>query len=135
MTVLCNGVSGFDSLQCAIRNSRDRLVLYAFHLLLLDGQDLRQREPVERGARLSEILKPLFAIRYGEHFEGDGAMFFGVAVQHGLEGIVSKRSGEPLTQAARQRLGSRSRTWSRAKFVLLGLERDTGGPPVRSCWA
>ena len=58
MTVLCHGVSGFDSLQCAIRK-------------------LRQREPVERGAMLSEIIKPLFAIRYSEHFEGDGAVFFG----------------------------------------------------------
>jgi hypothetical protein len=41
------------------------------------NSELRQREPVERGAMLSEIIKPLFAIRYGEHFEGDGAVFFG----------------------------------------------------------
>jgi len=38
---------------------------------------LQQREPVERGAMLFEIIKPLFAIRYSEHFEGDGAVFFG----------------------------------------------------------
>jgi ATP-dependent DNA ligase len=53
---------------------------------------LQQREPVERGAMLFEIIKPLFAIRYSEHFEGDGAVFFGAAVQHGVEGIVSKRT-------------------------------------------
>jgi len=48
---------------------------------------------VERGAAmLSEIIKPLFAIRYSEHFGGDGAVFFGAAVQHGVEGIVSKRT-------------------------------------------
>ena len=55
------------------------------------NSELRQREPVERGAMLSEIIKPLFAIRYSEHFGGDGAVFFGAAVQHGVEGIVSKR--------------------------------------------
>ena len=76
MTVLCHGVSGFDSLQCANRNNCDRLILYAFHLLPRDGQDLRQREPVERGAMLSALIKSLFAIRYGEHFEGDGAVFY-----------------------------------------------------------
>jgi len=41
------------------------------------NSELRQREPVERGAMLFEIIKPLFAIRYSEHFEGDGAVFFG----------------------------------------------------------
>jgi len=41
------------------------------------NSELRQREPVERGAMLFEIIKPLFAIRHREHFEGDGAVFFG----------------------------------------------------------
>jgi bifunctional non-homologous end joining protein LigD len=66
-------------------------VFYGFDLLHLDGQDLRQRELVERRSILSEIIKPVFAIRYSEHFEGDGADFFAAAVKHGLEGIVSKR--------------------------------------------
>jgi ATP-dependent DNA ligase len=68
-----NGVSDFDSLPSAIRYEPDRLVFYAFDLLHLDGQDLRQRELVDRRAMLSEIIKPVFAIRYSEHFEGDGA--------------------------------------------------------------
>ena len=37
---------------------------------------MRQRELVERRAMLSEIIKPVFAIRYSEYFEGDGALFF-----------------------------------------------------------
>ena len=87
-----NGVSDFDSLPSAIRYHPDRLVFYAFDLLHLDGQDLRQGELVQRRARLSEIVKPVFAIRYSEHFEGEGPAFFVAAVKHGLEGIVSKRA-------------------------------------------
>ena len=87
-----NGVSDFDSLPSAIRHHPDRLVFYAFDLLHLDGQDLRQRELVERRAILSAILNPAFAIRYSGHFEGDGPAFFAAAVKHGLEGIVSKRA-------------------------------------------
>ena len=123
-----NGVSDFDSLPSAIRHEPDRLVFYAFDLLHLDGQDLRQRELVERRARLSEIIKPTFAIRYSGHFEGDGPAFFAAAVKHGLEGIVSKRA------ASRYRSGP-SKTWIKTKnvveseFVLLGLERDTEGRP------
>jgi ATP-dependent DNA ligase len=49
---------------------------------------------------LSEIIKPVFAIRYSEHFEGDGSVFFAAAVQHGLEGIVSRRRA--VTAAGRQ---------------------------------
>ena len=75
-----NGVSDFDSLPSAIRYHPDRLVFYAFDLLHLDGQDLRQRELVERRARLSEIIKPTFAIRYSGHFEGDGLAFFAAPV-------------------------------------------------------
>jgi bifunctional non-homologous end joining protein LigD len=58
-----NGVSDFDSLPSAIRHEPDRLVFYAFDLLHLDGQDLRQRELLERRAMLSEIIKPAFPIR------------------------------------------------------------------------
>ena len=78
-----------------MKHQPHRLVLYAFDLLHLDGQDLRQRELVERRAMLSEIIKPVFAIRYSEHFEGDGAVFFAAAVQYGLEGIVSKKLDAP----------------------------------------
>ena len=89
---------------------------------------MRQRELLDRRARLSEIIKPAFAIRYSEHFEGEGPAFFAAAVKHGLEGIVSKRT------ASRYRSGP-SKAWIKTKnvveseFVLLGLERDTEGRP------
>ena len=36
-----NGISGFDALRSAIHKAPHRIVLFAFDLLHLDGQDLR----------------------------------------------------------------------------------------------
>jgi bifunctional non-homologous end joining protein LigD len=126
-----NGVSVFDSLPSAIRHEPDRLVFYAFDLLHLDGQDLRQQGLLDRRARLSAIIKPDFAVRYSGHFERDGPAFFAAAVKHGLEGVVSKRA------TSRYRSGP-SKTWIKTKNVVRERIRAAraragyGGPPVRS---
>jgi ATP-dependent DNA ligase len=71
------------------------VILYAFDLIELDGEDLR-REPVEvRKATLSGLLRrhgrP--GLHVAEHLEGDGPTIFQHACKLGLEGIVSKRKG------------------------------------------
>jgi ATP-dependent DNA ligase len=123
-----NGVSDFDSLTSAIRHRPDRLVFYGFDLLHLAAQDLRQRELVERRARLSEIIRPAFAIRYSGHFDGDGPAFFAAAVKHGLEGIVSKR-GASRYRSGPSKASIKTKNVVESEFVLLGLERDTEGRP------
>jgi ATP dependent DNA ligase domain len=115
-----SGVSVFDSLPSAMKHQPHRLVLYAFDLLHLDGQDLRQQDLVERRSMLSEIIKPDFAIRYSEHFDGDGVVFFAATVQHGLRAL-SPSARRAAIAAGRQRLGSRQRTWSRANSCCSGL--------------
>src|SRR5687768_1628951 len=89
------GVSNFDALGRAIAWERHRIVLFAFDLLLLDGEDLRARPLVERRARLQELIGPgdaFSAIQFSAHHEGDGAVLFKAAERMGLEGIVSKRA-------------------------------------------
>jgi bifunctional non-homologous end joining protein LigD len=88
----------------------EHVLLYAFDLLELDGQDLR-REPLEtRKATLASLLrggKP--GVRLNEHLEHqDGAIVFAHACKLGLEGIVSKRLG------SRYRSG-RSKDWLKFK--------------------
>jgi bifunctional non-homologous end joining protein LigD len=84
-----NGVASFD----LVRHQRanDRVFLYAFDLIELNGDDLR-RDPLEvRKATLASIVaKAGPGIRFNEHIEGDGATVFGHACKLGLEGIVSK---------------------------------------------
>jgi bifunctional non-homologous end joining protein LigD len=83
-------VASFD----LIRHHRlnDRVFLYAFDLIELNGDDMR-RDPLEvRKAALASILaKASPGIRFNEHIEGDGPTVFAHACKMGLEGIVSKR--------------------------------------------
>ena len=87
-----NGVASFD----LIRHHRanERIFLYAFDLIELNGDDLR-RDPLEmRKATLASIVaKAARGIRFNEHMEGDGPTVFAHACKMGLEGIVSKRKG------------------------------------------
>jgi len=78
--------------------TNDRVFLYAFDLIELNGDDLR-RDPLEgRKAALEMILAKAGSgsgIRFNEHLEGDGPTIFAHACKLGLEGIVSKRKNSP----------------------------------------
>jgi ATP-dependent DNA ligase len=88
------GVASFD----LIRHHRtdERVFLYAFDLIELNGDDLR-RDPLEvRKATLRSMLaKAGLGLRFNEHLQGDGPTVFGHACKMGLEGIVSKRKDSP----------------------------------------
>ena len=87
-----NGVASFDLIR--YHRANDRIFLYAFDLIELNGDDLR-RDPLEaRKATLASVLaKAGLGLRFNEHIEGDGPTVFAHACRLGLEGIVSKRKG------------------------------------------
>src|SRR3954453_5056288 len=94
------GHSNFSMLQTALKeSSRDRFVYYAFDLLHLDGDDLRDQPVLKRKAALKRLLDSAddaaSAIRYSQHFEEDGAVILQHACNMSLEGIVSKRADAP----------------------------------------
>jgi|SRR5215831_3036774 len=79
---------------------RRECVFFAFDLLFLNGDDLRELPLIERKARLKRLLRckrspPL----YVDHIEADGRQFFEKVCELDLEGIVAKRS-ESLYRAA-----------------------------------
>ena len=75
------------------RHDKD-VVLCAFDLLKLNGQDLRKAPIEERKRTLAKLLRRSPAgITFNEHYEGDGTTLFQHACQLGCEGIVSKRLG------------------------------------------
>jgi bifunctional non-homologous end joining protein LigD len=88
-----NGVASF-----LVRHHKanERIFLYAFDLIELNGDDLRH-DPLEgRKATLEMILAKAWpGIRFNEHMEGDGETVFRHACKLGLEGIVSKRKDSP----------------------------------------
>ena len=92
-----NGISDFAALRKAIDREPDRLVMFAFDLLFLDGADLR-REPLwHRREELRQLIRPdpRSALHFNDHYEGDGVVLFKQACVLGLEGIVSKRALSP----------------------------------------
>jgi bifunctional non-homologous end joining protein LigD len=107
--VLCpnTGLSLFDELHSG-RRDRD-VIMYAFDLIELNGDDLR-REPLEvRKATLISLLTKTHAgIRISEHMEADGATVFRHACRLGCEGIVSKQRASPYRSG-------RVRTWIKTK--------------------
>jgi bifunctional non-homologous end joining protein LigD len=102
------GVSDFGALQNAIGSSDPRLVYYVFDLLHLDGHDLAGAPLIERKRLLAAVAGKNGTLRYLDHFEGQGADFYGEAGRHGLEGIISKRRDLPYRPG-------RTRDWLKVK--------------------
>jgi bifunctional non-homologous end joining protein LigD len=89
-----NGVPNFDRLRYCHHDHS--VLLCAFDLVELDGDDLRREPLVTRKATLASLLsKASSGILLNEHFEHDGPTVFAHACKLGLEGIVSKRKDSP----------------------------------------
>ncbi len=85
-------------------------VLFAFDLLMHDGDDLRDLSLTDRKRQFVRLIgRVRRAIRYSDHLIGDGPTVFEHACRMGLEGIVSKRTDAPY------RSGS-PKTWLKTKI-------------------
>src|SRR5687767_7303648 len=73
-----NGLSDFAALRAAIEGAPHRLVLFAFDLLWLEGEDLRRMPLVERREKLSVLLPKdqRCPIQFSEHWDGSGVVLF-----------------------------------------------------------
>jgi bifunctional non-homologous end joining protein LigD len=89
-----DAVAIFDAIHR--RGTVSEAMLYAFDLLELDGQDLRDLPLGDRKKRLARLLgRRRVGIVFSEHTGEDGALIFLQACKMGLEGIVSKRLSAP----------------------------------------
>ena len=84
-----DGVSDFSVLQNELRGQSNKLVMYAFDLLYLNGYDMRKAPLLERKAALATLVAKS-DILLSESFETDGATMLKQACKMGLEGVVSK---------------------------------------------
>lgn len=113
-----HGVPRFQLLQNKLRirsgsyaKARSAQILYfAFDLLYVDGHDLMPCAVIERKARLEQILKPANFIKYSDHVEGDGKLFFDEIAKFRLEGMIAKRAASKYIQ-------KRSSDWLKVKTV------------------
>ena len=86
-----DGTSDFHAFRNKGRGSE--AMLYAFDLIELNDNDLREELLIERKRRLAKLIGKgtRHAIQYNGHLSEDGITVFAHACRMGLEGIVSKR--------------------------------------------
>ena len=63
---------------------------YAFDILWLDGQDLRDQPCVERKAELKDVVEVPGSLLYVDHIEDEGERLFEQVCARDMEGIVAK---------------------------------------------
>jgi bifunctional non-homologous end joining protein LigD len=101
------GLAIFEKLHS--RAYDDRVSLYAFDLLELDGVDYRPQELWARKIGLERLLAKVGGgIAFNEHLAGDGPTIFEHACKLGFEGIVSKHREWPYRSG-------RSKGWIKVK--------------------
>jgi ATP-dependent DNA ligase len=110
-----DGHSDFAALRT--KEGGERASFVPFDLLVLEGDDLRDRPLEERREALARLVHGAAGVRFSEALSADGPLVFAHACKLGLEGIVSKRAG------SRYRSGV-SRNW--LKVLNPEFERREG---------
>jgi bifunctional non-homologous end joining protein LigD len=132
-----DGKNSFEALQQRMNLSNEReikrisskipVALVAFDLLWFDGQDLTGLGLEQRRELLETIVEQDHRLQVVTHVDGGGTAFVEVARQHGLEGVVAKRTG------SKYQPGRRSPDWRKIKLtntqdcVILGWTPGQGG--------
>ena len=123
--LLPDGTTAFNLIQNATDTGEGSVVFFLFDLLFLDGENLMALPLVERKARLASLLNGApECLRYNDHQIGQGPAFHRLACEHGVEGIVSKRTNG--------RYEPDRRTWlkvkclNREEFVVVGWSDPEG---------
>jgi bifunctional non-homologous end joining protein LigD len=101
------GITSFSRLQ---RRHREQVAIfyYAFDLLRLGGEDVRELPLRERKARLRRALRFKGRVRFSPHRNEHGEELFRDACRKGLEGLMAKRADSPYR-------ATRSSDWRKLK--------------------
>jgi bifunctional non-homologous end joining protein LigD len=69
---------------------------YAFDIMSLDGEDLRDRPCIERKALLQDVVQAgPQRLLYVDHLEGEGERLFEQICERDMEGVVAKPKASP----------------------------------------
>jgi bifunctional non-homologous end joining protein LigD len=111
-----------DIRQATIENP---VTFFAFDLLAAEGYDVRSLPLLTRKGLLRKLLPPAGAIRFLDHFEGDGELLYQQVQKLGLEGIVAKRA-DSAYRAGRSPCWLKIRTRLSDDFVVVGFTASKG---------
>ncbi len=117
-----------EAAEIARESRRQPAEMYAFDLLWLDGEDLRDTPLSERKERLRQLLKSSgHRLHYVGHDVASGTAMRDRARRESWEGVVAKRL------KSRYRSGERTQDWLKVKellrqeFVVVGWTDPQGG--------
>ena len=99
--------------------ARFPVVYCVFDVLLLDGEDLRERPLQDRRAWLERSVKPRTGLQLSLAWRGDSERRFAEACRAGWEGLIAKRADATYAEG-------RSRAWLKLKCAW-GQEFVIGG--------
>jgi bifunctional non-homologous end joining protein LigD len=127
---LSDGITSFQALQNALQGvNTGQLIYYLFDILYCDGYDLTETPLIERKNYLKQLLEQMQSdqavVRFSDHVEGSGEVFYEHACRLSLEGILSKHSLSSYMQ-------KRTRKWVKVKcghrqeFVIGGYTEPSG---------
>ncbi|WP_371262388.1 DNA ligase D [Sphingobium sp. YR768] len=134
-----NGNPDFSTLQNALKRGHGQedadhpLHLFAFDLLSLDGQDLKNLTTIERKERLEALLADAESpIHVSDHVLGLGERLHRSLCDAGQEGIISKRAEAPY-RSARTSNWVKVKCTRRQEFVIIGWSKSKAkGRPFAS---
>jgi len=106
------GRPDFQALQHYQDSGSSYLLYYVFDLLHFRGHDLTDLPLLKRKELLKKILPSVPKIRFSDHVWKEGVLFYSVAKEKGLEGILAKHSQSVYET------GRRSRQWLKVKTRL-----------------
>ena len=117
----------FGLLQATLSGEKNATLTYVlFDILQVDGVDVSRSPQYQRKLLLAEILKhPPARLAYSTHVIGNGDHALAMAVERGLEGIISKRADAPYHSG-------RGDTWRKIKqrdsdeFAVVGYTLPKG---------
>jgi bifunctional non-homologous end joining protein LigD len=121
------GRPDFQSLQHYPDSGSGHLLYYVFDLLYFGGHDLTNLPLFRRKELLKKVLPSGSRIRYSEHVLKEGALFYAVAKEKGLEGIIAKQSQSVYEAGRRSRQWLKIKTRHTEEGVVAGFTEPGGG--------
>lgn len=123
------GRTNFQKLQQSMGRGGEGFIFEVFDLIYLDGFDLTRVPLIDRKRLLKKLIEggeKAKALRYSDHQEGNGTLFFKQACEYGLEGIISKRA-DAAYESTRSRNWLKIKCSKRQEFVIAGYIPSSKG--------
>ena len=120
------GYPDFQMLQDYDNNRHLPICFYVFDLLKTEGKSVTQFPLIERKRLLKKLVRSNNIIRYSDHVEKSGVIFFREAAKMDLEGIMAKRKTSLYYE------GSRTADWLKIKnhktedVIIAGYTQPAG---------